>query len=156
MNNSEKLLDLIEKLDNSSVLCVGDVMLDKFVYGAVSRISPEAPVPVCRVANETEMLGGAGNVARNLAEIGVSVKFISVVGDDEAGAKIRCLVDEVDKITPEVIEELGRQTTIKERFFAGSQQLLRLDREDYRDVEKDTNERIFSYVKEALKSVGAL
>ena len=156
MNDSEKLLDLIEKLDNSSVLCVGDVMLDKFVYGAVSRISPEAPVPVCRVASETEMLGGAGNVARNLAEIGVSVKFISVVGDDEAAAKIRCLVNEVDKIAPEIIEELGRQTTIKERFFAGSQQLLRLDREDYRDVGKDASKRIFTYVKEALKNVGAL
>ena len=83
MNDSEKLLDLIEKLDKSSVLCVGDVMLDKFVYGAVSRISPEAPVPVCRVASETEMLGGAGNEARNLADNSVyqAEKMVSEHGE---------------------------------------------------------------------------
>ena len=65
------------------VVCVGDVMLDRFVYGHVTRVSPEAPIPVCRVQNETAMLGGAGNVVRNLVALGAGVDFVNVVGDDD-------------------------------------------------------------------------
>ena len=82
MSESVQLLNLIEGLGDARVLCVGDVMLDRFVYGDVSRISPEAPVPVCRVVSESAMLGGAGNVARNLASLGASVAFVSVIGSD--------------------------------------------------------------------------
>src|ERR1700749_3624025 len=70
------------------ILCVGDVMVDRFVYGDVKRISPEAPVPVVNVTREGSELGGAGNVVRNLAALGASVTFISVVGDDQAGREV--------------------------------------------------------------------
>ncbi len=78
------------------VLCLGDVMLDRYVYGEVSRVSPEAPIPVCRVTDERAMLGGAGNVARNLAALGAGIEFITVIGDDAAGAEIAGLVAELD------------------------------------------------------------
>ena len=84
MSNDGNIHELIDKLNGARVLCIGDVMLDKFVYGDVSRISPEAPVPVCSVLTETVMIGGAGNVASNLAAIGVLVNFVSVIGSDIA------------------------------------------------------------------------
>ncbi|MBI78616.1 MAG: bifunctional heptose 7-phosphate kinase/heptose 1-phosphate adenyltransferase [Rhodospirillaceae bacterium] len=156
MNDSTKLLQLIDRLDKVNILCLGDVMLDKFVYGDVSRISPEAPVPVCRVIDEASMLGGAGNVARNLAEVGVSVDFVSVVGNDEAADQVLSLVQGINQIRPKLIREPGRQTTIKERYFGGSQQLMRLDREDCKDISNDTKENIFDYVRKTIATADAL
>ena len=156
MNDSTKLLQLIDRLDKVNILCLGDVMLDKFVYGDVSRISPEAPVPVCRVIDEASMLGGAGNVARNLAEVGVSVDFVSVVGNDEAADQVLSLVQGINQIRPKLIREPGRQTTIKERYFGGSQQLMRLDREDCKDISNDTKENIIDYVRKTIATADAL
>ena len=156
MNDSTKLLPLIDRLDKVNILCLGDVMLDKFVYGDVSRLSPEAPVPVCRVIDEASMLGGAGNVARNLAEVGVSVDFVSVVGNDEAADQVLSLVHGINQIRPKLIREHGRQTTIKERYFGGSQQLMRLDREDCKDISNDTKEDIFDYVRKTIATADAL
>ena len=156
MNDSTKLLQLIDRLDKVNILCLGDVMLDKFVYGDVSRISPEAPVPVCRVIDEASMLGGAGNVARNLAEVGVSVEFVSVIGNDEAADQVLSLVQGINQIRPKLIQEPGRQTTIKERYFGGSQQLMRLDREDCKDISNDTKENIFDYVRKTIATADAL
>ena len=82
----------IERLKDAHVLCVGDVMLDRYVYGAVERISPEAPIPVLRMEREAAMLGGAGNVVRNLSALGAHVAFASVVGNDQAGREISALV----------------------------------------------------------------
>ena len=78
MNADAALAELIERLPGARVLCVGDVMLDRFVYGRVERISPEAPIPIFRVEREQSMLGGAGNVVRNLVSLGVQAQFVSV------------------------------------------------------------------------------
>ena len=156
MNDSVKLLPLIDRLDKVNILCLGDVMLHKFVYGDVSRISPEAPVPVCRVIDEASVLGGAGNVARNLAAVGFSVDFVSVVGNDEAADQVLSLVHGINQIRPKLIREPGRQTTIKERYFGGSQQLMRLDREDCKDISNDTKEGIFDYVRKTIATADAL
>jgi hypothetical protein len=83
------LADRIEQLARVRVLCVGDVMLDRYIYGTVERISPEAPIPVLRIQRESDMLGGAGNVLRNLLALGAEVCFLSVVGDDPAGRRSR-------------------------------------------------------------------
>jgi len=104
-------------------------MLDVFVYGDVDRISPEAPIPVLRVRRDSAMLGGAGNVVRNLVALGAKPHFLSVVGDDQAGTDITRLVGEHGEVDPFLIIEANRQTTIKTRFFAAGQQLLRADRE---------------------------
>ena len=102
MTGTSELAPLVDALEGARVLCVGDVMLDRFVYGEVTRVSPEAPIPVCRVAEETAMLGGAGNVVRNLAALGATVEAVLVVGDDEPGREVTRLVDGLAGVTAAV------------------------------------------------------
>ncbi|HBX92353.1 MAG TPA: bifunctional heptose 7-phosphate kinase/heptose 1-phosphate adenyltransferase, partial [Hyphomonas sp.] len=86
---------LIHAAAGKRVVCVGDVMLDRFIYGGVTRISPEAPVPIMRRTREAAMPGGAGNVARNLASLGLSVSLIGVVGDDGEGRELAALLGDI-------------------------------------------------------------
>ncbi|MCU0837919.1 MAG: D-glycero-beta-D-manno-heptose 1-phosphate adenylyltransferase [Rhodospirillales bacterium] len=104
-------------------------MLDRFVAGSIERISPEAPVPVLHIAHTTAMPGGAGNVARNVAALGGRVRLISVIGDDAAGAELSAALAADPNITAEPLIEAGRRTTVKTRFIAASQQVLRADEE---------------------------
>jgi len=129
MTDQENPAADLDKFAGAPVLCVGDVMLDRFVYGKVSRISPEAPVPVCLVSEESAMLGGAGNVVRNLAALGAAATFIGIAGDDEPGREVKSLLGELDGVSMTLITDKSRPTTIKERFISGGQQLLRVDRE---------------------------
>ncbi len=123
------LADLIPRLARAGVLVVGDLMLDRYVYGAVSRISPEAPVPVLSVDREVALPGGAGNVLRNLTALGAACAFISVVGDDQAGSDLTGLIGGQPNVEPWLLVQGGRCTTIKTRFVASGQQLLRTDQE---------------------------
>ncbi len=124
-----RLAERVERMKATRILCVGDAMLDRFVHGTVDRISPEAPIPVVRIERETAMLGGAGNVVRNLVALAAVPTFVSVVGDDGAGRDVTRLIGEAGEIDPCIVVEPHRQTTIKTRFFASSQQLLRADSE---------------------------
>lgn len=120
------------KLPNTSqtrILVVGDVMLDRYWFGEVSRISPEAPVPVIKVERVEERPGGAANVARNCAALGAQVSLLSVVGADEAGATLARLMKE-SGIDVSLHEDVGLSTTVKLRAVARQQQLLRLDFEN--------------------------
>jgi D-beta-D-heptose 7-phosphate kinase / D-beta-D-heptose 1-phosphate adenosyltransferase len=122
--------DLLPLLDRACVGCVGDIMLDRWVWGAVERISPEAPVPVLRLERESAMPGGVGNVVRNLRALGAAIRLAAVVGNDGAGAEIRAgLEDEGAAVSFSLLVEAGRRTPIKTRFLAGNQQLLRADDE---------------------------
>ncbi|MEP2814470.1 MAG: PfkB family carbohydrate kinase, partial [Alphaproteobacteria bacterium] len=132
MTERTDLIALVEALADTKVVCLGDVMLDTFVHGEVERISPEAPIPVLRVTGETRMLGGAGNVVRNLAALGAKTRFLSVIGDDDAGTEVRTLLAREAGVTGDLKTDAGRQTTIKTRFVAGTQQMLRADRETSR------------------------
>jgi D-beta-D-heptose 7-phosphate kinase / D-beta-D-heptose 1-phosphate adenosyltransferase len=116
----------IDRLRAARVLCIGDVMLDHYVYGEVGRVSPEAPVPVLAVDSETRSLGGAGNVLRNLAALGAGISFVSVVGNDEAGREVQNLLAALDSAEIHVLVQPQRKTTVKTRFIA-SQHLLRAD-----------------------------
>lgn len=116
--------------NGARVLIVGDVMLDRYRYGSVSRISPEAPVPVMHVASESSMLGGAGNVLSNIATLDGDSGLIAVVGDDAAGALCGRMVAELGVDPGLLITAAGRPTTVKTRMISGSQQLLRCDEED--------------------------
>ncbi|MFA7429303.1 MAG: D-glycero-beta-D-manno-heptose-7-phosphate kinase [Rhodospirillaceae bacterium] len=124
-----RLAASVAALRDVTVLCAGDVMLDRFVTGTVDRISPEAPIPVLRVTRETAMLGGAGNVVRNLVGLGARTLFLSVVGDDAAGHEVGGMLGGLDGVTPLLEVEAGRQTAIKVRYVASGQQLLRADQE---------------------------
>ncbi len=115
-----------EAVKKARLLVVGDVMLDRYWFGDVSRISPEAPVPVVRVGRTEERLGGAANVARNIAAIGAGVGLLSVVGEDEAAGRIQELL-KADGIDAQLHRDPGLATTIKLRVIGRQQQLLRID-----------------------------
>jgi rfaE bifunctional protein kinase chain/domain len=117
------------QLAAASVLVVGDVMLDRYWYGAVDRISPEAPVPVVRVTREEERIGGAGNVAANIVALGAGASLLSVVGDDEASHKLEGLLAS-SGIRPHFGRDPELKTTVKLRVIGRQQQLLRLDFEN--------------------------
>jgi D-beta-D-heptose 7-phosphate kinase/D-beta-D-heptose 1-phosphate adenosyltransferase len=129
MTSNSDLLPIVDRLKSARVLCIGDVMLDHYVYGDVERVSPEAPIPVLRIEREMKSLGGAGNVLRNLWALGASSAFISVVGNDEAGREIGRLIEAQDGAEAHVLVQPHRTTTVKTRYIAGNQQLLRADRE---------------------------
>ncbi|GEO81560.1 D-glycero-beta-D-manno-heptose-7-phosphate kinase [Pararhodospirillum oryzae] len=126
---SSSLADLVPRLAAARVLCVGDVMLDRFVHGSVERISPEAPIPVLRVRESRMMLGGAGNVVRNVVALGGACTFLSVTGSDPAGAEVARLLAEEPRVTPGLVQLASRRTSVKTRYLAGGQQLLRADEE---------------------------
>ena len=156
MTDSTLVGTLVERLQSVRILCVGDVMLDRFVYGEVSRISPEAPVPICRVTEESAMLGGAGNVVRNLDALGIGVDFVSVIGDDDAGDEIRALLESLAAVEAVLISDPSRQTTIKDRIIAGVQQLLRVDRESVAPVGAKVARQVFDRAEKALADVDAV
>ena len=116
---SSYLSPVIDRFGECRVLCVGDVMLDKFVYGQVERISPEAPIPIFSAREERIMLGGAGNVACNLTALGAQVAFVSVIGDDPTGRKINSMIGKERNIVPYLLSEPGLFPLTKSRFVAG-------------------------------------
>lgn len=119
-----------ESISHSRVLVVGDVMLDRYWFGEVERISPEAPVPVVRVARREDRLGGAANVARNVAALGGHVTLVGVLGEDEAGDSVRRLSAEAG-IQADLITDRSLHTTLKMRVLGRQQQLLRVDFEQH-------------------------
>ncbi|QYC11353.1 D-glycero-beta-D-manno-heptose 1-phosphate adenylyltransferase [Brevundimonas nasdae] len=121
------LQNLLERVRDLKIACVGDLMLDRYVYGEVSRISPEAPIPVLRARRTTAMPGGVGNVARNVAALGGLAQLGAVAGDDAAGAELRDLIAAEDRIADFISRPPGAATIVKTRFVAAGQQLLRLD-----------------------------
>ncbi len=131
-------------------------MLDRFVYGEVERISPEAPIPVLRVRRENAMLGGAGNVVRNLVALGARPHFMAAVGDDHAGRELAGLIGEQKGVDPVLIVEPGRETTIKMRFLAASQQLLRVDRESSGPLSEASRERMRMMAVKLVDDSGAV
>ncbi len=120
---------LLEKIKSAKVLVVGDVMLDRYWFGDVERISPEAPVPVARITKTDERAGGAANVARNIASLGGQVRLLAVVGDDEAGLSLERLLV-AQGVDASLHRDSEISTTVKLRVLARQQQLLRIDFED--------------------------
>src|SRR5579859_499219 len=156
MTRNAALAALVPRMQGARVLCVGDVMLDRFVYGHVDRISPEAPIPVLSIERDISMLGGAGNVVRNLVGLGAHAEFVSVVGKDAAGREVMELVGSLDSVDSHLLSESKRETTIKTRYVAGSQQLLRADRETIAEISAATSDDIVRIVASALDEAGVL
>ena len=123
-----------DKLAAARVLVVGDAMLDRYWYGAVDRISPEAPVPVVRITRTEERVGGAANVANNIVALGAKASLLSVVGDDEASHQLEALVAQTG-ITPYFGRDPKLKTTVKLRVIGRQQQLIRLDFENTPETE---------------------
>lgn len=151
-----KLVSLVEQLNKARILVVGDVMLDRFVYGEILRISPEAPVPVLRAGETKPVLGGAGNVVRNLLSLGSYVSFISVIGDDPEGIEIRDLLSNYNRLHTSLIVERKRKTTLKTRFIAERQQVLRVDSETTQFIEREAQNRISQAVRDLINSCNVI
>jgi D-beta-D-heptose 7-phosphate kinase/D-beta-D-heptose 1-phosphate adenosyltransferase len=136
-----QLVPLVGALAGSRVLVVGDVMLDNFRYGTVDRISPEAPIPILEVDHEETMLGGAGNVVRNLCSLGANPRFVTVIGKDRAGKEVAREIRKQGVKEAPIIEP-GRMTSTKTRYLAGVQQVLRADRETALPLPRKTETRL--------------
>ena len=156
MNDRATLASRLDRLRGATVLCIGDAMLDRYVYGEASRISPEAPVPVLRVEREATMLGGAGNVARNVAALGGRAHFITLVGTDPIGQEFSRLASQISNVRPDFVTDATRPTPLKTRYIAGTQQLLRADQEMTVSVSGDVEERIIDAALAAIPASQAV
>jgi D-beta-D-heptose 7-phosphate kinase/D-beta-D-heptose 1-phosphate adenosyltransferase len=145
-------------LRGQTVLCIGDLMLDDFVYGEVTRISPEAPAPVIAVSRSETTIGGAGNVARNLAALGVRCIFVGVIGEDDAGKALSAALQREPLIEARLVTDASRPTTRKVRFVSEhySTHLLRADWELAEPVDSDKEQALIGHVQEALPQAGAV
>lgn len=154
MTTLSNLADLIDRLSGARVMCVGDVMLDRYVMGDVERISPEAPIPVLRVAQEIAMLGGAGNVANNIAALGGGGHFIAVVGDDSAGDEVARLLGDLKSVDADLLVDNGRRTTLKTRFVGAGQQMIRADVESVETLDDAIMANAVDHVRLNGKNTG--
>jgi len=151
--DSKLLLGLLDSFHGARVLVIGDVMLDKFVYGSVHRISPEAPIPVLKVERTVDMPGGAANVARNVATLGAQVILMGVTGDDAAAADLRNQFKSIPSIDARLISDASRPTTVKARHVADRQQILRADVESNTPLSEEVSAALMNELTAAIPDV---
>jgi len=149
----KQLEGYIDKFSSARIMVVGDIILDRYLWGDVSRISPEAPVPVVDVCKESTMCGGAANVVNNITALGASALLCGVVGDDQPGIEILAKLSGMSIHTDGVFLEPGRPTSVKTRVVAHGQQVVRFDCERREVPEPGTIEKIKTYLSETLSSV---
>jgi D-beta-D-heptose 7-phosphate kinase / D-beta-D-heptose 1-phosphate adenosyltransferase len=147
----KELIEILDRVHAVRVLVLGDVMLDRFVYGSVARVSPEAPIPILEVASALDSAGGAANVARNIASIGAMVTLIGVMGDDPWGADLKKQIASSPNIDPQLIVDTQRPTTLKTRFVADGQQMMRADRELRSALSEEVSTRLILQFEQSLK-----
>ncbi|MDR2676933.1 MAG: D-glycero-beta-D-manno-heptose-7-phosphate kinase [Endomicrobium sp.] len=153
---SVQLLKFISLFKKQNILVIGDVMLDKFVWGKVKRISPEAPVPVVDVTKETVVLGGAANVANNITSLGANVFVVSVVGKDIAGDCIIKMFLEKKVDISYLIYDSDISTIVKTRIIAVSQQVVRVDKEPKKTFKYNVESRIIKNIEKLIPLVNAV
>jgi D-beta-D-heptose 7-phosphate kinase/D-beta-D-heptose 1-phosphate adenosyltransferase len=154
-NGETELAQAIRRFVDARVLVLGDVMLDRYVSGRASRLSPEAPVPVLRPAARRAIAGGAANVALNVATLGGQVALVGVVGDDAEGAELAQLL-ESSGIVSHLVTAAGRPTTAKTRFMVGKHQLLRLDEETTAAIDEAAANCVFQRFSDALRTANVV
>lgn len=151
-----KINNLVDKIEQSRVLLVGDIMLDSFIYGAVDRISPEAPIAVIKTEKEKKMLGGAGNVLANLCAMGCQTDIIGLIGTDLAGQEIMQYVPECGSSIDSLIEDSDRPTILKTRYISQNQQLLRVDQEEIKPLSNKIEKDILSKAEKLMANANIL
>lgn len=143
------------RMIGANVLIIGDIMLDQYQKGIVERISPEAPVPIVRITAEEHKIGGAGNVAQNIACLGGKASLISICGQDSAGDNLEAICRDL-KIGSLLLRSASRETTIKTRIMAAHQQMLRVDRETTRSLDLTELEQLKTRVSEAIPNYSTI
>ncbi len=154
--NFSRLKSIISSFKDAKVLVVGDLILDEFIWGNVSRISPEAPVPVVWVDSENFMPGGASNVANNIRSLGGEVYLAGVVGDDSRGEVLQALLRKKGVFCDGIIVDKSRPTTQKTRVIAHHQQVVRIDREVLKPVPDAVLKEIIGFIGDRIREVDAL
>ena len=152
----KRALEIIGNYSASRVLVLGDLMVDHFIWGKVSRISPEAPVPVVEVTKENLMMGGSGNVVNNIHAVGGNVAVAGVIGSDGMGDWLTAKLQQMNVDTGGLVREGERPTTVKTRIVAHGQQMVRYDRESRHVVGPDSADRIVQYIRSTLDGVQAV
>src|SRR5690349_6380883 len=157
----KRMIDFEKQLSafsGQTILCIGDVVLDEFVYGDVSRLSAEAPTPVLVARRTDRMIGGAGNVARNIAALGGRCIYVGVIGDDEVGQSIKKEFAAEPQIDARLTVEKGRMSTRKMRFVSEkhSTHVARADWETSTPVSKATEDAILENIKSGVAKSGAV
>lgn len=151
----DRLVALLDAARQQHVVIIGDAMLDVYLRGDVDRISPEAPVPVVRVRDRKLALGGAANVAQNVAAMGAGCDLVAVVGDDRAGSTLREHLD-AGRMSSRSLVTVDRPTTTKTRVMARAQQLVRFDEEDDRDLQDRDVEAVLAAIGRAMPQATAV
>jgi D-glycero-beta-D-manno-heptose-7-phosphate kinase len=154
--SNRRAFAIIDNFSRSRVLVVGDIMADHFIWGKVSRISPEAPVPVVEVKKDHFTLGGCANVFNNIFAMGGRVHLAGVVGADETGKRLLSKFRSLGLDTGGIVVEAGRPTTLKTRIVAHGQQVVRFDREDRKPIQAKSIRKILSYIESLRDDLGAL
>ena len=152
----QSVSELINGFSRLKVLIIGDLMIDSYTWGRVSRISPEAPVPVVNVIRRESRLGGAGNVVLNIASLGATAVICSVIGDDAPGRELQKLILDSNLSTEGLIVEPGRMTTVKERIIAGSQQVVRVDSETESSISSSSQKALLAHIKDSISDVDVI
>ena len=144
-NISENILSLL----NCKVFCLGDLMLDKYIIGTTNRISPEGPIPVLDVNKEVGMLGGVGNVVRNLSTLATETFLVSLLGNDLVSKEVEKKLDNIN-VYKNIIKDSNKPTITKSRFIANNQQILRVDKEKITPISKKIEKKIYEYSKKQI------
>jgi len=152
----KRALEIIANFSQAGVLVVGDVMVDHFIWGNVSRISPEAPVPVVDVQKDSILLGGCANVLNNINAIGGRVYVAGVIGADNIGKKLLAELSDRKIETKGIVVKKDRPTTLKTRIVAHGQQMVRFDKENREPISQTSINKILEYVKSLRKKIGAV
>ena len=153
----KRAAEIVAQMRSKTIVVLGDVMLDEFVWGDVTRISPEAPVPVVDIRRESVRLGGAANVLANLIALGARARVVGIVGDDRAGERLQAELNEAGALHAgaSLVVDESRPTTIKTRIIAHNQLVVRADRERRTQVAGEAEERLIETLRGALKEADA-
>ena len=150
-NISENILSLL----NCKVFCLGDLMLDEYVIGTTNRISPEGPIPVLDINKEVKMLGGVGNVVRNLSTLATETYLVSLLGDDSVSKEVEKKLEKIN-VHKNIIKDSNRPTITKSRFIANDQQILRVDKENTIPIRKKIEKKIYECSKKQILKTNAV
>jgi len=139
-----------------NILVIGDLMIDSYLWGKSDRVSPEAPVPIVDISDKSEVLGGAGNVVRNLVALGANVSVASVIGDDEDGRQLKSMLEELKVDSSAILIDRDRKTTKKSRVIASNQQVIRFDSESKEDIDEEIEKELLSLIEDKLSDIDTI
>lgn len=151
-----RIQQLLTGIKEKRLAVIGDVMIDRYIWGNVSRVSPEAPVPVVEVESESTRLGGAANVANNITSLGARAFLIGIAGNDANGKELKQILDEQNTSSEGIIIDPSRPTTVKTRVIAHNQHVVRIDSEEKKDIDDTIQKKVLSILQNSIESIDGI